>query len=460
MFFWVLSEIAVVAGFVFAAVAIAHMVRQRRSPQSALAWLLVMVLLPYVGVPLYLVLGGRKMRRIAITKGALQLQRDGDPPTPREAARVQRILATYDLPSATVGNRVDLCRTGEESYQALVTLIDEARDSLFITMFILQKDDVGREIRDHLTRRAADGLDVRLLLDDWGSFRTRRRFLTPLIEAGGQVAYFMPLLHRPFAARTNLRNHRKIVIADEQLVLSGGINIGQEYLGPTPRRGRWTDLAFVLEGPATRFYRDVFMSDWAFARGVDPARPPGAPRATPSDAVVQVVPSGPDVPGDALYEVVLSTTFAAEARLWIVTPYFVPDDALLQGLTLAARRGVDVQIIMPERSNHRITDWARGGYLREIQEAGGAVLLYTGGMLHAKVLVMDEQLAMVGSANMDMRSLFLNYEVGMLMYSPGEIDAVARWVEDVAAPARQGVPPVGVIRDFGESVVRMVAPLL
>ncbi len=193
---------------------------------------------------------------------------------------------------------------------------------------------------------------------------------------------------------------------------------------------------------------------------IRPARPPGAPRATPSDAVVQVVPSGPDVPGDALYEVVLSTTFAAEARLWIVTPYFVPDDALLQGLTLAARRGVDVQIIMPERSNHRITDWARGGYLREIQEAGGAVLLYTGGMLHAKVLVMDEQLAMVGSANMDMRSLFLNYEVGMLMYSPGEIDAVARWVEDVAAPARQGVPPVGVIRDFGESVVRMVAPLL
>mgnify|MGYP005632514099 FL=1 len=452
MFFWVLSEIAVVAGFVFAAVAIAHMVRQRRSPQSALAWLLVMVLLPYVGVPLYLILGGRKMRRIAITKGP--------PPTPREAARVQRILATYDLPSVTVGNRVDLCRTGEESYQALITLIDEARDSLYITMFILQKDDVGRAVRDHLARRAAEGIDVRLLLDDWGSLRTRRRFLQPLTEAGGQVAYFMPLLHRPFAARSNLRNHRKIVIADEELVLSGGINIGQEYLGPTPQRGRWRDLAFVLEGPATRFYRDVFASDWAFAKGVAPADAPGEARATPSDAVVQVVPSGPDVQGDALYEVVLSTAFAAEERLWIVTPYFVPDDALLQGITLAARRGVDVRIIMPERSNHPITDWARGGYLREIQEAGGTVLLYTGGMLHAKVLVMDEQLAMVGSANMDMRSLFLNYEIGMLMYSAGEIDATARWVENVAATAKRGAPQVGVVRDFGESVVRMVAPLL
>jgi len=187
MFFWLLSEIAVVAGFLFAAVAIAHMVRQRRSPQSALAWLLVMVLLPYVGVPLYLILGGRKMRRLAITKGPLSLPRD-EPETPGDAARVQRILATYDLPAVTTGNRVDLCRTGEESYQALVTLIEEARESLYVTMFILKTDAVGSDIRDRLARRAADGVDVRLLLDDWGSIRTRRRFLRPFTAAGGQVA--------------------------------------------------------------------------------------------------------------------------------------------------------------------------------------------------------------------------------------------------------------------------------
>ena len=292
MFFWLLSEIAVVAGFLFAAVAIAHMVRQRRSPQSALAWLLVLVLLPYVGVPLYLILGGRKMRRLAITKGPLSLPRD-EPETPGDAARVQRILATYDLPAVTTGNRVDLCRTGEESYQALVTLIEEARESLYVTMFILKTDAVGSDIRDRLARRAADGVDVRLLLDDWGSIRTRRRFLRPFTAAGGQVAYFMPLLHRPFAARTNLRNHRKVVIADSQLVLAGGINIGEEYLGPAPKRGRWTDLAFVLEGPATRFYCDVFRSDWAFARGskAPEAGSVGEPLARPSQAVVQVVPS-------------------------------------------------------------------------------------------------------------------------------------------------------------------------
>jgi cardiolipin synthase A/B len=461
MFFWLLSEIAVVAGFLFAAAAIAHMVRQRRSPQSALAWLLVMVLLPYVGVPLYLVFGGRKMRRLAITKLPLNLPRD-EPEPPPDAARVQRILATYDLPAVTTGNRVDLCRTGEESYQALVTLIEEARESLYVTMFILKTDAVGADIRDRLTRRAAEGIDVRLLLDDWGSLRTRRRFLRSFTDAGGQVAYFMPLLHRPFAARTNLRNHRKVVIADGELVLSGGINIGEEYLGPTPKRGRWADLAFVLEGPATRFYCDVFRSDWTFAKG-STARDSASdnlPIARPSEAVAQVVPSGPDVQGDALYEVVLSVAFAAEERLWIVTPYFVPDDALLQALSLAARRGVDVRIIMPEKSNHRITDWARGGYLREIQEAGGEILLYTAGMLHAKVLVMDEHLAMVGSANMDMRSLFLNYEVGMLMYSHAEVEATAQWVQNVSASARRGVPAVGVLRDFGESVVRMVAPLL
>ena len=329
---------------------------------------------------------------------------------------MQRILATYDLPSVTVGNRVDLCRNGEESYQALVTLIEEARESLYVTTFILSTDEVGQDIRDRMARRASDGVDVRLLLDDWGSLRTRWGFLRSFKKAGGQTAYFMPLAHRPFAGRTNLRNHRKIVIADEELVLAGGVNIGGEYIGPTPRRDRWADLAFVLEGPATRFYRDVFLSDWAFAKGLSA---PDVSRDTttrdrPADAVVQIVPSGPDVDGDALYEIVLSAAFAAEDRLWIVTPYFVPDDALVQALSLAARRGVDVRIIMPQRSNHAITDWARGGYLRDIQQAGGKILLYTGGMLYAKALVMDEQLAMVGSANMDMRSLFLNYEVGML----------------------------------------------
>lgn len=459
---WLLSHLVLLLGFLLAVPVIAQMLRQRRSPAGSLAWLLVIVLAPYFGVPLYLALGGRKMRKLAAGKADLQLP---DPvlPLPEEISDLDRLLRSYDIPGACAGNRLSLCRSGEEGYAALVEMIEQARESLWVSTFILHPDAVGREIIERLARRAAAGLEVRVLLDGVGSLHTGKPALASLINAGGEVAFYMPVLHRPFRGRTNLRNHRKAVIADGCRVWAGGTNIASEYIGPTFELGRWRDLSFLLEGPTTQHYQSIFRSDWRFATGKQLSGPLDHGRmisAGGGDATLQVVPSGPDVSGDPLYSALVSAVFNAKQRLWIVTPYFVPDETLAQALNLAAHRGVEVQVLIPETSNHRLADMARGPYLRDLQQAGGQILLYQGGMLHGKALLADDSLAVIGSANFDMRSLFLNYETGLLVYSRGEVQAIQKWIKDLACGCRIGMHPVGIIQDLNEGVARMMAPML
>jgi len=459
---WSWTHLLLIVGIILAIVLIAQMIRQRRSPSGSVAWLLIMVLVPYVGIPLYLALGGRKMRRLADSKAELQLD-DRGLPSPAETGEMDRLLRSYGIPGACTGNRLSLCRSGEAGYTALVKIIEQAQTSLWVCTFILHPDMVGRDILERLSRRAAEGLDVKVLLDGVGSLHTRHRVLAPLIAAGGEAAYFMPVLHRPFRGRTNLRNHRKAVIADHCRVWAGGANIGDEYIGPIHDPGRWRDLSFILEGPAVQHYLSIFRYDWQFATGRQLSGPfecAAAEAATQGSAIVQVVPSGPDVSDDPLYSSLVSAVFQAKQRLWIATPYFVPDETLAQALLLAAHRGVEVQVMVPEKSNHHLADMARGPYLRDLQKAGVRVLLYQGGMLHGKALLADEALAVIGSANFDMRSLFLNFETGLLVYSQTEIQEVSDWMADLKKDCRPGASPVGLLRDLGEGVARMMAPML
>ncbi|RKY23323.1 MAG: cardiolipin synthase [Planctomycetota bacterium] len=456
----ILTHIGLTLGFILALVLISKIVRQgHRSPSSTIAWLLVIILAPWLGVPLYLMLGGRKMRRRAGRKRQLHLNRETIIPV-AQAGVVDRILRNYSLPGATGCNSIQLCQTGQAGYAQLRDLIENARHSIYIETFVFGKDDVGRDIIQRLARRAGEGVEVRLLLDGLGSLHTRGRFLKPLSQAGGQWRHFNPVVHRPLKGRTDLRNHRKIAIADDEIVLAGGTNIAEEYIGPKPMKGRWWDLSFVLQGPAVGFYANIFRLDWEFASGEtlrQPRKPAG--QVATGQAVAQVVPSGPDIEGDCLYDALLSAIFQAKERLWIVTPYFIPDESLQQALLLACRRGVDVRVIVPRKSNHRLLDFARGPFLRQLQ-AGGIRIMQHRKMIHAKVLIMDNELAMVGSSNFDIRSLFLNYEVSMFVYSQAEISAIEEWVQHRLASCTKGVKPVGPIQDFRDGLARITAPLL
>ncbi|WP_245706329.1 phospholipase D-like domain-containing protein [Desulfuromusa kysingii] len=460
---WLLTHVVLLLGFLLALPVIAQMIRQRYSPAGSLAWLLSIILIPYLGIPLFLMLGGRKMRSLAASKTNLQLP-EQSLTLQKGIPDIDRLMRSYGLPGAVTGNQLQLLGSGEEGYAALVEIIEQATTHLWVSTFILHPDQVGRDIIDRLSRRAAAGVEVRVLLDGVGSLHTHRKDLAPLTAAGGKIAFFMPVMHRPFRGRTNLRNHRKSVIADSCRIWAGGTNIANEYIGPTYDPHRWRDLSFILEGPATQHYIDIFSSDWQFATGkqlsgstINPAKM-NVPVI--GDATVQVVPSGPDVSGDPLYSALISAAFQATERLWIVTPYFIPDAALAQALQLAVHRGVDVRVILPEISNHKFADMARGPYLRELQQVGGQVLLYQGGMLHGKALLADTFLAVIGSANFDMRSLFLNYETGLLLYSQTEVKQIEAWIEDLTCHCRHGIGQAGLFRDLLEGIIRMMAPML
>jgi cardiolipin synthase len=331
-----------------------------------------------------------------------------------------------------------------------------------VETFIFGRDEVGREVLRRLAKRAAEGLEVRLLVDGVGSLWTPRSFYAPLAEAGGKLAVFNPAIHIPFIRRTNLRNHRKIAVADGQRALAGGMNITAEDMSATVEPLAWQDLSFVVEGPAAWHFDQVFRSDWRFAKGEDLAIPRDLPFAgvQPHEAMLQVVPSGPDVANDPLLDTILMSIFSAKERVWIVTPYFVPDDTLEQALVVACHRGVDVSVLVPQRSNHALADVARGSFLRHIQEAGGTIWQYAPAMLHAKLVIVDHDLAMVGSANIDMRSLLLNFEIMQFVYSQSEIAACEQWVLRLIRESKSGMSPAGVVRELIEGITRLVEPLL
>jgi cardiolipin synthase len=442
-------------------VLVVHILLQRQSPAVTLAWLLAIVFLPYVGVPLYLLLSGRKVRRATARKDRLDLS-GVELPSSKGTGPVRRLLRAYGVPGPCTNNNFELLSSGEEAYRSLIQLIGEAQSSIYITIYAFNRDPIAERIRDFLLEKVIKGVKVRILLDGVGSLHTPRRFFHSFIKAGGHLAYFIPLLHRPFRGRTNLRNHRKIALFDNKYVWSGGRNIGTEYMGPSATTDRWHDLSFVLHGPAVRHYAEVFRSDWEFAadevlENLLTIPPCDLESNTPAD--VQVVPSGPDVPNDALYDAIITATFNAEQRLWIASPYFVPDQALAQALEIAARRGVDVRIIVPVRSNHVMADMVRGRYLRNLQQASAKIYLYLPRMMHAKILIKDDDIAMIGTANMDVRSLFLDYEIAAFFYDTGSIEKVESWINGTFRDCRQGVKEASMLRNLFEAVIHIMAPM-
>jgi cardiolipin synthase len=234
-------------------------------------------------------------------------------------------------------------------------------------------------------------------------------------------------------------------------------------MGPSPLSDRWHDISFVLQGPAVGYYASVFASDWEFASGerlTEDFNDISGNLGSEDGSIVQIVPSGPDVPNDALYDSLLSGIYTSQKRLWIVTPYFVPDESLVQALVLACRRGVDIRILLPQKSNHLLADIVRGEYLREIQRAGGKIFLYTEGMVHAKALLMDNEFAVLGSANIDIRSLFLDYEIAMFIYSRNSISQSEEWFNGLFLRSQKGISQASLVRRLFEGMVGILAPLL
>ena len=448
-------------GGVLLIVAVLNMLLQRRTPTSITAWLLALFIVPFIAVPLYYIIGIRKRRNFP-KKTIVTLKRDHEISI-NKANPIDLLLRRNNIPGTTENNNFTLFTNSIKAYNILMLYIKEAKISISISMYIFTNDTVSKLIIDALTLKASQGVEVRILIDSVGSFflYINQKYLKKLKKAGGTVSFFMPIFKQPFQNYINLRNHRKIFIFDSKKVLSGGINISKRYMGPTYYKKRWEDLFFSIEGDAVYQYLQIFEQDWAYA--TDKLTKKVDFKEIKQNSVghkIQVVPSGPDIKDDALYEALISTIHTAKKKVWIVTPYFVPDYNLLQALIIASHKGVDVKLITPHRSNHTIVDLCRSSYMRELEEKGIDVMLYNGNMLHAKAILFDDIGVMVGSANIDNRSLFLNYEIVNFIYSKEVIKDIENWMETLLLKSTKTMEEANFARRIGENFMKIFAPLV
>jgi cardiolipin synthase len=444
--------------------AIGHILYQKRSPTSMISWMMAIVFLPFITVPLYFIIGIRK-RESKHTKEYVEFHT----PSSRDAYNLDvsnhsilSILEKNGIPPATKGNTFELITSSTEAYERLLEEIGEAKHCIDICTYVFQFDKTTKVILEALTKRAQEGVKVRLLLDLVGSLGANfnQKGFKALRNAGAEVAFFVPILKRPLQNYINLRNHRKIYLFDQSRLLSGGMNLSDEYMGEDDGTKRWEDLMYTLTGPSVDDFYSIFHNDWSYATKESEKRVCPYKDDYIGDQIVQVVPSGPDIPTDALYETLLNAIYNAEERIWIVTPYFVPDDNMVQALVIAKHKGVDVKLITPKNSDHMLADMGRSPYMRELDEIGVDVVLYEGEMLHAKAILFDSLGGMVGSVNLDNRSLFLNYEVVTFVYSEQFIKSIESWMERLMLNATRGMEKPSKLREAIENMMKVFAPLL
>ena len=400
---WLASYGLMVLLVIATGIAVIFVLQQRRTPQSASAWVLFILLLPYAAIPLFLALGFRKqgsrfppIRFNNVTSSVT------------DAHPVAQTFCQFGIPGPSDGNAIALNIDSATARATLFETIEAATVRLDIIFYLLANDATAHDFITALTRKARRGVAVHLVLDRLGTLRAPRAALDELTATGGEVRYFSHFLHPP-------------------------------------------DMGYVLRGPAVQTFLDVFTSDWdVTGKTIEPLICQCAPMGP---ATVQLVPSGPDTPLDALHDTLVNAIHRARQNVWIATPYFLP------ALATAARRGIDVRIMLPERSNQWTADLARGAYLRDLDGAGCRILRFTQGMLHAKAGVIDD-MAWIGSANFDVRSMLLNFEAVLMIYDTDTVRGMRDWFEAVASDCAAGIVRPGLLRRIAEGVFRLGAPIL
>ncbi|OIO58641.1 MAG: cardiolipin synthase [Verrucomicrobia bacterium CG_4_10_14_3_um_filter_43_23] len=420
----VVAHLITLVGFLFALLIVGRMFNEKRNPSNIFAWTLAIFFVPYVSVPLYFLFGGFKSQRLVKNKKhVIGLA--------AEVAGVTNISEWMDRQWS--GNSFELLGDGEVAYDAFCREIKNATKNIAIMTYIITNDPIGQKILELLIQKTKEGVDVKLLVDAFGSLGSAGKFLQPLRDAGGQAVRFMPMIPVHTKTSANLRNHRKMAIFDEKRVIIGGQNIDERFLGKLGNPKLFHDFSVLIEGPAVDAMQRIFISDWCFTTGENPEkfRDLMACTAQPAgDVPIGVVASGPDSDnGDTLWEKLIKLIQDSKEHIDIVTPYFAPDEVLFQSLLVKAKAGHSIRLIIPEKSNQTLVDFARHYYLRKLYKAGVNILLYKPGMLHAKLFIVDKKVGMLGSANMDIRSMFVNFEISIFVSTKEPIDILQAWLD-------------------------------
>ncbi len=438
------------------------LLRRRGRPVSALAWLLGLLALPGLGSLAWWAIGRttleRKRRKRVRKKRAFARKHDG--PTQEPGTRFDAYFpprARGEDTFSSSGNHVQLLTGGQTFFPALESALRTAVRSIHLEMYIFEFDETGERMLRILENKARSGLDVRVLLDGFGSQDSARKIERRLTASGAKVALFLPSrlfpLHSP---RLNFTNHRKIIVIDDLVAFTGGMNIGRQY------HLEWKDLMICLRGPVVRGLHHVFLDDWYFATD-ETTEEPATPEPFADGCEAAVVTSGPDTEA-WIHDAYFLAVTEARTRISIVTPYFIPSQSIITALRTAAGRGVDVRVMLPSLSDVTLVKWASRSYYRQLISAGVRIFEYQGSMLHAKALVQDERIASVGTANVDSRSFGLSFEVSCFVESKDIHDQLHDWIDELERDSVEIVAETldqkRILQKLGESAAHLLSPLL
>jgi cardiolipin synthase A/B len=411
-----------------------HALMTVRTAQGTIAWMVSLVAIPWVAVPVYWIAGRSKF------SGYVRARRGEDAELRKLAEDMHQRLRHYEIKPDdafgraaqflgglpfTRGNELTLLIDGEETFEAIFSSIRSARSYLLINFYIVKNDRVGARFKDALIDRAKAGVKVYFLYDEIGSSKLSRRYMRELDDAGIVHYSFGANRHWWSRLQLNFRNHRKIVVVDGKEAFIGGINVGDEYLGRDQRFGKWRDTHLKLKGPSVQAIQLVFLEDWNWAAAAIPGDLNWSGQAETADQIAAIIPTGPADPAESWQLVVAEAANSAHERLWIASPYFVPDGGVLTALLTAAIRGADVRILIPEKADHLLVWLSAFTYFEQAIPFGVKLYRYKRGFLHQKVLLVDDKLACVGTANLDNRSFRLNFEISGLSPDPAFVDEVS-----------------------------------
>jgi len=425
-----------------------HAIMSSRTPQGSIAWAVSLVTLPYVSVPAYWVFGRNKFRGYVLARQhELELIDD----VIRQANdQITGVAALDDWRSGAItgaekmarvpltsGNSVTLLVDGDATFTSIFDGIDAAEEYVLVQFYIVRDDELGRQLKSRLIARAQSGVRVLFLYDEIGSLGLPDSYIEGLRSADVEIFPFHSRKGSRNRFQLNFRNHRKTVVVDGRIAWIGGHNVGDEYLGRDPAFGHWRDTHIRIEGPAVIGAQLAFVEDWRWATDELPGGLSWTPHiAADGEAQVLVIASGPADEMETASLMYTQAIHSATRRIWIASPYFVPDDAIVQALQLAGLRGVDVRILIPEKADSTLVTLAAYSFFTEVKAAGVKIYRYQDGFLHEKVMLIDDNVATVGTANFDNRSFRLNFEITTVVFDADFAGSVERMFQNDFSASR------------------------
>ncbi|MFS0784606.1 cardiolipin synthase [Bacillus sp. 1P06AnD] len=458
--------------------------RERRDATSTWAWLLVLFFIPFLGFFLYLLFGQnlsrkhmfhwdgpqKKEKKAMVLEQVKEIQASTFP-LHNCSSKEHKDLIYMNLINSnsllSLDNDVTIFTDGQEKFSNLIKDIQKAKQYIHMQYYIIKNDHLGREVIAELTKKALEGVKVRVLYDELGSRGLSKKAFKELIAAGGEVEVFFPSKLHLINLRLNYRNHRKLVIIDGSVGYVGGFNIGDEYLGLNTKFGYWRDTHLRITGSAVYEMQTRFILDWNLAshrHDIEYSPNLFPPNTKKGHTGIQIVSSGPDSEWESIKQGYIKLILSAKSSILIQTPYFIPDQSLFEALRIASLAGKDVKIMIPNKPDHMFVYWATMSHIGELLKTGAKVYIYENGFIHAKTIVVDEEVCSVGTANIDVRSFRLNFEVNAFIYSSHLSKQLAEsFTYDLTLSKQLTLDDYNqrpfIIR-FKESISRLLTPIL